>query len=61
LNIEPQGTTPLALFHLGFHKSLSRIWAPFLVMESMMPACKQNHAQAQNHYDSAENRLKRGV
>jgi len=26
-----------------------------------MPACKQNHAQAQNAYDSSENRLKRGV
>ena len=27
----------------------------------MIPACRQNHAQAQNDYDSAENRLKRGV
>jgi len=30
-------------------------------MESIMPVRKQNHAQAQNDYDSAENRLKKGV
>ncbi|HOG50871.1 MAG TPA: hypothetical protein PKY10_09790, partial [Lentisphaeria bacterium] len=34
---------------------------PFLKMESMMPARKQNHTPAQNHYDSAEKRLKKGV
>ncbi len=61
LNIEPQGATSLALFHLGSHKSSGLIRAPFLEMESMMPACRQNHAQAQNDYDSAENRLKKGI
>jgi hypothetical protein len=30
-------------------------------MESMMFAHNQNHAQAQNHYDSFENSLKKGV
>ena len=61
LNIEPQGATSLALFHLGFYKSSGRIRAPFLEMESMMPTCRQNHTQAQNNYDSAENCLKKGV
>ncbi len=30
-------------------------------MESITPACRQNHVQAQNRYDSAESRLKKGV
>ncbi|HOG50017.1 MAG TPA: hypothetical protein PKY10_05470 [Lentisphaeria bacterium] len=31
------------------------------MIENIMPACRQNHTPAQNDYDSAENRLKRGV
>jgi len=30
-------------------------------MESMIPACMQNPTHAQNHYDSAETPLKKGV
>ena len=52
---------PLVLSHSDSRKSSGLIQAPFLGMESIMPACKQNHAQAQNAYDSSENRLKKGA
>ncbi|OQC13174.1 MAG: hypothetical protein BWX73_02491 [Lentisphaerae bacterium ADurb.Bin082] len=52
---------PLVLSHSDSRKSSGLIQAPFLGMESIMPVCKQNHAQAQNAYDSAENHLKKGA